>query len=233
MQDIISYFISGQNSPRLPDMVSAVSTQTTITISWVFTIINDSRDETFTVMYKTSTGNLIASREVPSVPDESMNYSVQITVNPGITYFYQIISTNRFTTATDDIRNITTLESRKQYFTKQLINGQHFSQITESSPVTTVALDAVNSSTLVINWQPPSTPNGRILHYIVNIMSHGEGVSIRENTTTTTFTASKLSMFLSGVTAKLIIFHSRSWHPLQYQYLPCEFCWKGTNFYNY
>ena len=102
------------NSPRVPDVVSAVSTQNTITISWSFTTILDSRNETFTVMYGTTPGELsVTSRPVMSVADEnSQQYSVLLeSLQPGTTYHYQIHSTNRFDSVTDDERNTKTMDA--------------------------------------------------------------------------------------------------------------------------
>ena len=96
-------------------MVSAVTTQTTITISWSFTSILDSRNETFIVMYGTTPGALsVASNAVSSRSDPTMqDYSVQIMpLLPGTSYYYQIHSTNRFTIVIDDMeRMIRTMDA--------------------------------------------------------------------------------------------------------------------------
>lgn len=108
-------YVLGDHFPRLPDEVSASSTETTITISWSFTSVLETRNETFTVLYGTSPGELgLSSPPVSSEPD-MQQYSIQLmSLLPGTTYYYQIRSTNRFTSLTDtEERNITTNDSSK------------------------------------------------------------------------------------------------------------------------
>ncbi len=65
---------------------------------------------------------------------------------------------------------------------------------TESSAVTNLTSDSPDGSTLVLNWQPPDSPNGDILNYTVRITRHSDGVRIREqNIMITTFTGTSLS----------------------------------------
>ena len=97
-----NYFTVDANYPRLPNIISAMSTQTTITISWSFTTILDSRNETFIVMYGNTPGDLsMASRPVLSMPSVQQ-YSVQLaSLQPATRYYFQIHSTNRFRSAID------------------------------------------------------------------------------------------------------------------------------------
>ena len=68
------------------------------------------------------------------------------------------------------------------------------SNITESSVVTSLTSDSPDGSTLVLNWQPPDSPNGDILNYTVRITRHSDGVRISEqNVSNTTFTETNLS----------------------------------------
>ncbi len=65
---------------------------------------------------------------------------------------------------------------------------------TESSTVISPTSDSPDGSTLVLNWQPPDSPNGDILNYTVRITRHSDGVQISEqNVNNTTFTATSLS----------------------------------------
>ncbi len=110
----IDVLIIDDNLPRVPDVVSALSTQTAIIITWSFTTILDSKNETFIVMYGTTPGNLsMASRPVMSVVDESrQNYSVLIMdLLPGTEYYYQINSTNIFESFTNEECNIRTMDA--------------------------------------------------------------------------------------------------------------------------
>ena len=94
--------LTGDRLPRVPDVVNAVSTQTTITINWSFTVISESRNETFRVMYGTTPGNLVMATPVQS-------FSTTITsLQPGTVYYYQIHSTNTFATLPDIERSINT-----------------------------------------------------------------------------------------------------------------------------
>ena len=92
----------------------ATSTQTTITISWVFTTELDSRDETFTVRYGTTPGDLsTTSPAVLSMPSVQQ-YSIQLaSLQPGTTYYYQILSVNMFDTRSDIQRPIRTMDASK------------------------------------------------------------------------------------------------------------------------
>lgn len=64
----------------------------------------------------------------------------------------------------------------------------------ESSKVGSITVASPESTTLVLNWLPPSSPNGDILNYTVRITlySIGERIS-EENTTAISYTASNLS----------------------------------------
>ncbi len=65
---------------------------------------------------------------------------------------------------------------------------------TESSAITSLTSDSPDGTTLVLNWQPPDSPNGGILNYTVRITQHSDGVRIsKENVSNTTFTATNLS----------------------------------------
>ncbi len=65
---------------------------------------------------------------------------------------------------------------------------------TESSAITSLTSDSLDGSTIVLNWQPPDSPNGDILNYTVRITQHSDGVRIsEENVMITTFTAISLS----------------------------------------
>ena len=65
---------------------------------------------------------------------------------------------------------------------------------TESSAITSLTSDSPDGTTLVLNWQPPDSPNGGILNYTVRITQHSDGVRIsEENVSNTTFTATNLS----------------------------------------
>ncbi len=66
--------------------------------------------------------------------------------------------------------------------------------LVESSAITSLTSDSPDGSTLILNWQPPNSPNGDILNYTVRITRHSDGVRIsEENVMITTFTATSLS----------------------------------------
>ena len=176
-----------------------VSTQTTITISWSFTTILDSRNETFIVMYGTTPGDLsMASRPVLSMPSVQQ-YSVQlVSLQPGTSYYYQINSTNRFTTHLCIERTIRTMDKSESVVIVSKSKppmSEMCCCILGSTVVLRVTSVSPDSSTLVLTWQPPASPNGDILHYTVRVILHSNGERIsQENTNTTTYTATDLSM---------------------------------------
>ena len=110
--------------PRVPEEneVNPVSTQTAITINWTFAE-SESRDETFSIVYGTSRTELnMASDSISSIMSQQ-SYSIPITfLQPGTRYYYQIHSTNRFTTRTDSIRDIKTMDASEF----ELINEQSY-----------------------------------------------------------------------------------------------------------
>ena len=103
----------GIDAPRLPDVVTATSTQFDIHISWLFTTLMNSRNETFIVMYGTVSGELsLSSPPVQSVGDNEQQYSSQlVSLQPGTRYYYQIHSSNRFASFSDVERSIKTLDA--------------------------------------------------------------------------------------------------------------------------
>ena len=172
------------NSPRVPDVVSAVSTQTTITISWSFTTILDSRNETFTVMYGTTPGDLsMVSRPVLSMPSVQQ-YSVQlVSLQPATTYYYQIHSTNRFDSGSSEVRSIKTTDASKlYYFFIHCELATVFVKNLGSTVVRNVDSEISNiNMTLVLNWHPPDPTNGDILYYLVKItLNINNGIIITE-----------------------------------------------------
>ncbi len=63
-----------------------------------------------------------------------------------------------------------------------------------SSAITSLTSDSPDGSTLVLNWQPPDSPNGDILYYTVRISRHSDRVRISEkNILVTKYTATNLS----------------------------------------
>ncbi len=71
-----------------------------------------------------------------------------------------------------------------------------FYNSTESSTVRSLTSDSPDGFTLVLNWQPPDSPNGDILNYIVRITQQSDGVRISEqDVRNITFTATNLSEF--------------------------------------
>ena len=65
---------------------------------------------------------------------------------------------------------------------------------TESSAIRSLTSNLPDGSTLVLNWQPPDSPNGDILSYTVKITRHSDGVrTIEQNVMSTTFTTTSLS----------------------------------------
>ena len=107
-----SFYSLATGLPCLPDVVSATSMETTVTILWSFTSMLDTSTETFTVMFGLSSGELgMASAPVDSRPD-LQEYSVQLTLlQPGTTYYYQIHSASGFATLQDSLRSIRTQDS--------------------------------------------------------------------------------------------------------------------------
>ena len=103
-----------RNVPRLPNMEEASSTATTVTITWSFTSVLETRNETFTVLYGTSLGQLgLTSPPVSSVPNMNQ-YSIQLTsLQPGTTYYYQIQSENNFRNLTTLLNTARTMDSSK------------------------------------------------------------------------------------------------------------------------
>ncbi len=62
----------------------------------------------------------------------------------------------------------------------------------ESSAITSLTSDSPDGFTLILNWQPPNSPNGDILNYTVR---HSDGVRISEqNVSNTTFTTTSLRL---------------------------------------
>ncbi len=117
-------------------MVSAMSTQTAITITWSFTTILDSRNETFIVMYGTIPGDFrMASGPVMSVVDKSrQNYSLLIMdLLPGIEYYYQINSTNIFESVTSEERNIRTMDASEFLVYFYLFCRENYSKVLRNS----------------------------------------------------------------------------------------------------
>ena len=65
---------------------------------------------------------------------------------------------------------------------------------TDSSAITSLNSDSPDGSTLILNWEPPDSPNGDIHNYTVRVTRHSDGVRISEqNVMDTTFTATSLS----------------------------------------
>ena len=60
-------------------------------------------------------------------------------------------------------------------------------------------IEAPNNTTLTLSWQPPVSPNGEILYYIVEVslLSNGEMIE-EENISANTHTLSDLSKQLSS-----------------------------------
>jgi len=101
--------------PRLPDFVRAESTQTTITVYWSFNRLGRTT-ETISIIYGTMPGNLsMSSLQIISIPD-LQEYSIHlISLKPGTTYYYQLLSSNQFATTTDDVEHsINTLDGSEQ-----------------------------------------------------------------------------------------------------------------------
>ena len=109
-------FVADDNFPRLPDVVDSISTESTVTITWSFTSVLETRNETFTVLYGTSPGQLeLTSDSVQSVFNMTQ-YSIQLmSLQPGTTYYYLIQSANNFTTLTDSLVEIRTMDSSKLF----------------------------------------------------------------------------------------------------------------------
>ena len=100
--------------PRLPNEEEANSTERTVTITWSFTSVLETRNETFTVLYGTTPGQLgLTSPPVFSVPNVNQ-YSIQLmSLQPGTTYYYQIQSVNNFTDLSTSFNTIRTMDSSK------------------------------------------------------------------------------------------------------------------------
>ena len=103
-----------RNVPRLPNREETSSTERTVTITWSFTSVLETRNETFTVLYGTSPGQLgLTSPPVSSVPNVNQ-YSIQLTsLQPGTTYYYQIQSENNFRNLTTLLNTVRTMDSSK------------------------------------------------------------------------------------------------------------------------
>ncbi len=66
--------------------------------------------------------------------------------------------------------------------------------LVDSSAITSLTSHSPDGSTLILNWQPPDSPNGDILNYTVRVTRYSDGVRISEqNVIDTTFTATSLS----------------------------------------
>ncbi len=66
--------------------------------------------------------------------------------------------------------------------------------LVDSIAITSLTSDSPDGSTLILNWQPPDSPNGDILNYIVRITQHSDGVRISEqNVSNTTYMATSFS----------------------------------------
>ena len=103
-----------RNVPRLPNIEEANSTERTVTITWYFTSILETRNETFTVLYGTSPGQFgLTSPPVSSVPNvNQLQYSIQLmSLQPGTTYYYQIQSVNNFRSLATLLSTVRTIDS--------------------------------------------------------------------------------------------------------------------------
>ena len=110
--DITVTPVTDDSYPRLPDVINSNSTESTVTITWSFTSLLETRNETFTVLYGTSPGQLgLTSPPVSSVPNVNQ-YSIHLmSLQPGTIYYYQIWSENRFTSLTDSVEKVKTMDS--------------------------------------------------------------------------------------------------------------------------
>ena len=101
-----------RNVPRLPNIEEASFTQSTVSITWSFTSVLETRNETFTVLYGTSPGQLgLTSPPVSSVPNVNQ-YSIQLmSLQPGTTYYYQIQSENNFRSLATLLSTVRTMDS--------------------------------------------------------------------------------------------------------------------------
>ena len=177
-------------------------TSSSATIQWMLTEpYNASRPETFTVYYGMSSGQLNLSTPEITASTASQTYSTQLnSLQPATVYFYTIQSENKFVAITTDVMSFITneVEESKLYTccTDDCIIQPAFSHCmhcTVSSEVTNLQAVSTNDDTLVISWEPPATPNGRILRYSVSIINLKDGTTVRqENTISTTITQTNL-----------------------------------------
>ena len=72
-----------------------------------------------------------------------------------------------------------------------------------SLPVKNFTQTSPDNSTLLLEWMPPTTPNGVVLNYVVKIIliSNGE-IILEESISDTSYSASRLSM-LSFITSSV------------------------------
>ena len=63
-----------------------------------------------------------------------------------------------------------------------------------SSPVTNIMVTSLplDDSTLLLDWQPPESPNGITLHYVV-VISSEDGYFYEDNITGTSYNMTNLS----------------------------------------
>lgn len=97
------------NSPRVPVVIDVSSNETTVTITWTLTR-QDSRNETFIIIYGTTPGELNQVFEAAQNNSDELYTAELVSLEPGTTYYFQIRSTNAFDSVTTEERSISTVE---------------------------------------------------------------------------------------------------------------------------
>ncbi len=150
--------IPDPNFPRVPVMVNAVIiTSSSATIQWSFPRLLEMRNKIISIFYGTTSEQLgVIIYPIPSDPNMDQ-YSIQLmSLQPGTRYVYQ----KEFANRTDGV----------EYEFKLLIISELDSpNYPESGAITSLTSDSPDGSTLVLNWQPPDSPNEDILNYTVRI----------------------------------------------------------------
>jgi len=59
-----------------------------------------------------------------------------------------------------------------------LYNREHYLLSTAPGPVSGIELQGFNSTTLIISWKAPQTPNGLILDYIITVVRVTDGAVV-------------------------------------------------------
>ena len=171
-------------------------------IQWILTDpYNALQPETFTVSYGTTSEQLgMTTPGIPANPTSQTHSTRLHLLQPATTYYFRIVARNSITpepVQTDQMSFTTEdgSECMSNFICMHVIWSYSWC-VKGSSIVTGLESRSEDNDTLIISWEPPDSPNGRLLNYSVSIINLKDGSTVRrEITLDTDITETDLGMY--------------------------------------